>query len=93
MIVVDKIINEDGTDYDPPKNPLDEKWQRLYPGCEATGYKCMYCGDCPHGEYWQVPDEDRDVYYEYLETVKQYNIKHGNFMIPRIIFKEENRND
>lgn len=52
MIVVEKIINEDGTDYDPPKNPLDEKWEQLYPGCKATGYKCMYCGDCPHGEYW-----------------------------------------
>ena len=88
MIAVDKIINEDGTDYNPPKNPLEEKWERLYPGCKASGYKCMYCGDCPHGEYWTVPNEDRDIYDAYLETIKQYNIKHGNFMIPRIIFKE-----
>lgn len=26
-----KLVNEDGTKFDPPKNPLIEKWDVLYP--------------------------------------------------------------
>ena len=26
-----KLMNEDGTEFNPPKNPLEEKWDRLYP--------------------------------------------------------------
>lgn len=26
-----QLVNEDGTKFDPPKNPLIEKWDRLYP--------------------------------------------------------------
>lgn len=26
-----KLINEDGTEFNPPMNPLDEKWDKLYP--------------------------------------------------------------
>lgn len=88
MIVLEKIVNEDGTEYNPPKNPLYEKWERLYPGCESTGYTCMFCGSCPHGEYWKVPDEDAEVYNAYLQAVKQYNVDHGNGILPRIIFKQ-----
>ena len=25
------IVNEDGTPFDPPENPLKEKWEKLYP--------------------------------------------------------------
>ena len=89
MIVIEKIINEDGTDYDPPKNPLSEKWNRLYPGCKTDGYKCMFCGDCPYGEYWKVPEEDRDVFITYLQAFNQYNIEHGNEFLPKIILKKE----
>lgn len=88
MIEVSAIINEDGTEYDPPKNPLKEKWERLFPGCESTGYKCMFCGECPYGEYWKVPDEDKDIYSAYLQAVQQYNAEHGNLYIPKIILRK-----
>ena len=26
-----KLMNEDGTEFHPPKNPLEEKWSKLYP--------------------------------------------------------------
>lgn len=28
---VTKLLNEDGTEFNPPVNPLREKWDRLYP--------------------------------------------------------------
>ena len=88
MIEVEAIVNGDGTKYDPPKNPLKEKWDGLFPGCESTGYKCMFCGECPHGDYWKVPDEDKDIYDAYLQTVQQYNAEHGNLYLPKIILRK-----
>lgn len=76
--MIEKILNEDGTEYDPPRNPLEEKWEKLYPSCGSGGYKCMYCGKCPHGEYWKVPEEDKDDWVAYMMTVHQYDIDHGN---------------
>lgn len=76
--MIEKILNEDGTVYCPPPNPLKEKWAELYPGCDVIGYKCMFCGKCPLGDYWKVPEEDRDVWRAYLQDVRQYHIDHGN---------------
>lgn len=62
------IVNEDGTpmDFERPKNPLEEKWSKLYPPIPmpqysqvCDGYSCMWCGRCPKGCYWEVPEEDR----------------------------------
>ena len=75
---IEKILNGDGTEFSPPRNPLREKWERLYPGCEATGYKCMYCGECPCGDYWKVPEEDLNLYDLYVQSVRQYNLEHEN---------------
>ena len=45
-----EIVNEDGTplDFERPKNPLEEKWERLYPPTPmpqysqvCDGYSCM----------------------------------------------------
>lgn len=76
--MIEKILNEDGTEYSPPPNPLAEKWKKLYPSCGSGGYKCMYCGKCPYGEYWKVPEEDRDEYAAYGRVLCQYNLDHGN---------------
>ena len=47
-----EIVNEDGTSMDDfPKNPLAEKWKRLYPPTPmpqysqvCDGYSCAFCG-------------------------------------------------
>ena len=82
----DLIINEDGTLYDPPPNPLKEKWNKLYPPTPmpqysqvCDGYSCMYCGRCPHGDLWTTPDEDVDVMNEYLAKLKEYHKIHNPF--------------
>ena len=49
--------NEDGTEFNPPKNPLLEKWFREHPPIKmpqysqvCDGYSCMWCDRCPHGD-------------------------------------------
>lgn len=76
--MIEKILNEDGTEFCPPPNPLEEKWAKLYPACGSGGYKCVYCGKCPYGEYWKVPEEDIPEWTAYSITVHQYNLEHGN---------------
>lgn len=75
-----EIINEDGSVYDPPKNPLKDKWNKLYPPSPmpqysqvCDGYSCMWCGRCPNGSYWKVPEEDKEVWEQYLEQCKEYD--------------------
>lgn len=48
MALIDRIYNDDGTEFDPPENPLEEKWAQLYsstPMPQASqvcnGYSCM----------------------------------------------------
>ena len=65
---------KDGTPYTPPKNPLYEK----YPECEqGIGYRCMFCRDCPHGDHWVLPEEDKDVWDQHCKDVKAYVDEHG----------------
>lgn len=51
------IVFFDGTIFDPPKNPLKEKWNKLYPPISkpnwsqvCDGYSCMWCDRCPNGD-------------------------------------------
>ena len=81
-----EIVNEDGTplDFELPKFPLEEKWARLYPPTPdpkasqvCDGYSCMWCGRCPHGEYWKVPEEDKEVYEAWQAEMVEYNRIHN----------------
>lgn len=78
--MIEKILNEDGTEYDPPRNPLEEKWLKKYPVCESQGCKCIFCSRCPRGDNWEVPEEDKssDEWIAYITSVFQYNLDHGN---------------
>lgn len=78
------ILNEDDTEFHPPENPLKEKWSILYPAYPrpntpqaCDGYGCMFCGRCPKGEYWEVPEEDRKVWEEYQKQLKEYHRVHN----------------
>lgn len=78
------IENEDGTICNPPKNPLMEKWLKLYPPkpmpqysqvCDV--YSCMWCGRCPHGDNWKCPEEDKEEYEKWLKEYDDYMKLHN----------------
>ena len=84
MALIDKILNEDGTVCEPPVNPLWEKWEKLYPPTPmpqysqvCNGYTCMWCDRCPSGDYWEVPEEDREAYEEHSKKVTEYMKLHN----------------
>lgn len=77
-------VNEDGTPYEPPANPLKDKWDKLYPPVPmpqysqvCDGYSCMWCGRCPSGELWQVPEEDEAAWEAYQAKLRAYNREHS----------------
>lgn len=85
------IVNEDGTDLDFPKNPLEEKRNRLYPTIPmpqysqvCDGYSCIWCGRCPKGDHWKVPDEDKEIWENYQNQIKEYHRIHNPSMFKRI---------
>lgn len=91
------ILNEDGTPmgFDFPENPLKEKWDRLYPPTPMSqysqvcdGYSCMWCGRCPSGSNWKVPEEDREGLEQYQEQVREYHKIH-NPRLFKLIYGEE----
>lgn len=76
-----EAIMSDYADDPMPVNPLKEKWDREYPkgNCKGWGYGCMFCDDCPKGEYWVVPTEDIDVYADYMEALNEWYKRHPEF--------------
>ena len=81
-----EIVNEDGTplDFERPKNPLEKKWKRLYPPTPipqysqvCDGYSCMWCGRCPRGDNWKVPEEDKEIWEDYRRQCREYNRIHN----------------
>lgn len=94
-----KMEWEDGTPFEPPKNPLMEKWLEKYPPTPmpqfsqvCDGWSCEYCGRCPHGSDWKVPEEDLKEYNKWLEEKENYIKKHGgveNLYFPLQMSMEE----
>lgn len=91
------VVNEDGTPmgYDFPVNPLNEKWDRLYPPTPmphlskvCDGYSCAWCGRCPSGDNWEVPEEDLEVWEQYLEQVRKYHRIHNSRFL-ELVYGEE----
>jgi hypothetical protein len=79
-----EIFNEDGSIYDPPRNPLEDKWRKLYPPIPmpqhsqvCDGYSCMWCNRCPEGDDWKVPEEDKEVWEQYQEQIREYDRVHN----------------
>lgn len=76
--MITTLLNEDGTSLNPPINPLEEKWNKLYPPCsDVYKYKCMYCSDCYRGKYWKYPEEDKEIYEQHLKECRQYLQQHN----------------
>lgn len=89
MVFPIQLVNEDGTTLDDfPKNPLKNKWDKLYPPIPkpeysqvCDGYSCMCCGRCPNGNYWKVPDEDKEVWDKYQKEIGEYHKIHNPHLI------------
>ncbi len=78
------MIWRDGSQFKPPKNPLEAKWAKLYPPVPkpeysqvCDGYSCMWCDRCPNGEDWEVPEEDKAVYAQWRSEYNTYIQSHG----------------
>lgn len=65
-----------------PKNPLKDKWDKKYPIIPRTcdGYSCMFCNQCPSGEYWKCPEEDLEEYTAYLKKFEEWEKRHPNYL-------------
>lgn len=81
------VVFSDGTIFDPPKNPLVEKWAKLYPPVPkpyysqvCDDYSCMWCDRCPKGEGWKVPEEDKEIYAQYKKEFNDYCNSHGGLL-------------
>lgn len=83
---------EDGTKYNPIENPLAAKWAKLYPESRrpelsqvCDGYSCAWCGRCPQGENWKLPEEDHKEYLAYCrerdKDLQEQQRVHGQLMI------------
>ena len=81
-----EVVNEDGTPigFEFPKNPLKEKWDKLYPPTQryesreyCEGYACLFCGKCPYGALWEIPEEDQELWYEYKRQIYEYDQIHN----------------
>ena len=78
------LLNEDGTPFNPPINPLEEKWKKLYPSTPMAerhqycdGYSCAWCDRCPKGDNWVIPEDDREEFLAYISTYNTYIAKHN----------------
>ena len=92
--MIEYLLNEDGTVYNPPKNPLKEKWERLYPPTPkpefsqvCDGYSCMYCGRCPNGDYWECPEEDIEVFTQWQRDVQEYYKTRNNLLDEVMVYE------
>ena len=90
------IVFSDGTIFDPPKNPLKEKWDKLYPPIPkpnwsqvCDGYSCMWCERCPNGDGWQAPEEDKEEYEKYKKEFNEYCDSHGGLLNAAIYINTE----
>ena len=85
MNIITEIVNEDGTSLcNFPENPLKEKWSKLYPPIPkpefsqvCDGYSCIWCGRCPSGSDWEVPNEDLEIWNEYKQQILEYHRIHN----------------
>lgn len=85
--LIKEIINDDGIPFNPPENPLLKKYP---PKCSmGISYSCMYCGDCPHGEYFKIPEEDMAEYLKWHEEHEAYIRDHNPEMMAWLNEHEE----
>lgn len=76
---IDKIVNEDGTDFTPPIIPEYQELKDRYPECK-TGfdYKCMYCDKCMYGDYFKPANEyEKQILEKQAKAYEEYLLEHN----------------
>ncbi len=71
-----------------PKNRLMRKWLQKYPlpekSCCGPSYGCMFCGNCPRGDYWKCPEEDKEEYETYQREFSEWQKRHPCLIYTRM---------
>lgn len=71
-----------------PENRLMRKWLQKYPlpekSCCGPSYGCMFCGNCPRGDYWKCPEEDKEEYEKYQQTFAEWQKRHPCLIYTRM---------
>lgn len=74
-----------------PINPLQEKWDKLYPPTPmpeysqvCDGYSCMWCYRCPRGDNWKVPEEDLKIWNQYQQALMEYLKNNSEMIVDKI---------
>ena len=71
---------KDGTPFEPPEDPLAEKWNKLYPPCQSIwDYNCMFCDKCAYGDQWEIPTEDKELWEKHRKVLDEYADAHGGW--------------
>lgn len=87
------IVNDDGTEFDPPILPEYEALRKKYPPCKSGfDYKCMYCNVCLFGSYFRPnTEEDRIIIEKQRDAYNKYLLDR-NPSIRALLNKKENKN-
>ena len=73
-----EVINEDGTEINPPEVPEYTALKEKYPKCEWWGYNCMFCAKCPSGDHFKPSNEEEKIAIEkQSKTSREYLFKHN----------------
>ena len=74
------ILNEDGTEFNVPKDP---EYDKLIPdNCIPRGrdpYMCMFCGRCPLGDNFVPNLEQREIIDRHRAMVDAYIAEHNPY--------------
>ena len=72
-----KIINSDGTYFNPPIHPEIRKIQDRYPMCQSWCHESMYCDKCPLRNAEPADEEEERILREHSELVSKYILEHN----------------
>lgn len=74
----DKMLNPDGIPYDPPILPEYRELMAKFPPCSyGISYSCMFCHNCPNGDYFKFPKEAEPILEKQMGLTRAYLSEHG----------------
>ena len=92
-IDIDKVYNEDGTEYSPPKDEEYIKILKEFPECEmGHSYSCIFCAKCPYGSYFKWPEKYKDIVDRHIKLIENYTNNHNSNGIYSLIFSLKSYN-
>lgn len=76
---ITKVLNEDGTEYNPPETEEYKKLKELFPSCgyEGLSYSCMYCSKCYFGDNFKWPEQYKHIVEDNRRLRREYEQAHN----------------